>query len=221
MKGLLLLERLGPRLRLSAALFLALALLISLAATTAVADERPADHQYKPRDNNDNDNNNNHHNNHHNNNNNNHHNNNNKNNGGGDAFEVAQENEQSADSGDLNQQSTITGGGDNSTQCANPQITGNTGNSQNQTNISQYVSDDSEFEFDDSGSFITENPNEHVQTVFSCTADVNQAAAASWTNASDVATGLLNTAGGLTSLGVLGTLGLAGTGLMIRRSRSS
>jgi hypothetical protein len=93
--------------------------------------------------------------------------------------QVTQEQEQDADSGDLNQQNTITGGGDNSSQCANPQFTGNTGNSQNQTNILQYASDNSEFEFDDSGSFITENPNEHVQTVFSCTADVNQAASAS------------------------------------------
>ena len=90
--------------------------------------------------------------------------------------QVTQEQEQSTDSGDLNQQDTITGGGDNSTQCANPQITGNTGNSQNQFNALQYAS---EGEFSDGSSNLTLNPNEHVQTVFSCTADVNQAASAS------------------------------------------
>ena len=42
-----------------------------------------------------------------------------------------------------------------------------------------------------------------------------------YTTVSDTATGVLNTAGGLTTLAVLGTLGLAGTGLMIRRSRHS
>ena len=89
--------------------------------------------------------------------------------------QISQENEQDADSGDLNQQSTITGGGDNSNQCVGQQITGNTGNSQNQTNILQYASDDSEFEFDDSGSFIAENP---VNTT-KCDQQVNQAASAS------------------------------------------
>ena len=41
----------------------------------------------------------------------------------------------------------------------------------------------------------------------------------SWSTVSDVATGALGSAGGLTTLAVLATLGLAGTGLMIRRSR--
>ena len=89
--------------------------------------------------------------------------------------QVSQENEQDADSGDLNQQSTITGGGDNSNQCVGQQITGNTGNAQNQTNILQYASDDSEFEFDDSGSTIDVNP---VNTT-NCKQAVNQAASAS------------------------------------------
>ena len=88
--------------------------------------------------------------------------------------QISQENEQDADSGDLNQQSTITGGGDNSNQCVGQQITGNTGNAQNQTNILQYASE-GEFEFDDSGSFITENP---VNTTH-CDQHVNQAASAS------------------------------------------
>ena len=88
--------------------------------------------------------------------------------------QVSQENEQDADSGDLNQQSTITGGGDNSNQCVGQQITGNTGNSQNQFNALQYASE-GEFEFDDSGSFIAENP---VNTT-KCDQQVNQAASAS------------------------------------------
>jgi hypothetical protein len=89
--------------------------------------------------------------------------------------QVTQENEHDADSGDLNQQSTVTGGGDNSNQCVGQQITGNTGNSQDQTNILQYASNDAEFEFDDSGSFIAENP---VNTT-NCKEAVNQAASAS------------------------------------------
>ena len=88
--------------------------------------------------------------------------------------QVSQENEQDADSGDLNQQSTITGGGDNSNQCVGQQITGNTGNAQNQTNILQYASE-GEFESDESGSFIAENP---VNTT-KCDQQVNQAASAS------------------------------------------
>jgi hypothetical protein len=88
--------------------------------------------------------------------------------------QISQENEQDADSGDLNQQSTITGGGDNSNQCVGQQITGNTGNAQNQTNILQYASE-GEFESDDSGATITESP---VNTTH-CDQQVNQAASAS------------------------------------------
>ena len=88
--------------------------------------------------------------------------------------QVSQENEQDADSGDLNQQSTITGGGDNSNQCVGQQITGNTGNAQNQTNILQYASE-GEFGFDNSGSTIDVNP---VNTTH-CDQQVNQAASAS------------------------------------------
>src|SRR3954447_9374452 len=71
--------------------------------------------------------------------------------------QISQDNEQNADSGDLNQQSSITGGGDNSNQCVGQQITGNTGNAQNQTNVLQYASE-GEFEFDDSGAKIDVNP---------------------------------------------------------------
>jgi uncharacterized protein YdeI (BOF family) len=87
---------------------------------------------------------------------------------------ATQEGEQGADSGDLNQRSDVTGGGDNSSQCANPQIAGNTGNSQNQDQIIQYASE-GEFEFEDSGSTITVSPTNTT----SCNQQVNQAASAS------------------------------------------
>src|SRR5215210_2172401 len=90
--------------------------------------------------------------------------------------QIEQDNEQDADSGDLNQSSQTTGGGDNSIQCANDQLTGNTGNAQVQNNILQYASSGA------SGggtATITVNPNEHVlQDVFNCDAQVNQAASA-------------------------------------------
>ena len=101
-------------------------------------------------------------------------NNHNHNNGGSGDPVISQDNEQNADSGDLNQTSTITGGGDNSNQCVGQQITGNTGNAQNQTNILQYASE-GEFGFDNSGSTIDVNP---VNTTH-CDQQVNQAASAS------------------------------------------
>jgi hypothetical protein len=237
MKGILLLERMRPGLRLSVALFLALALLTSIAATPAAAAEKPSDHQYKPRD---------HNNNHHNNNNH------NNNNGGGSASDPDQESEQETDSGDVDQSFTVTGGGDNSNQCAGLQGEAQSGNAQDQIDLLQANSEADDFEFDEVGSSIESNPENSTD----CSQSVNQAASASankgfctwsgswclwskdaswwywdgaarWgpylsmTTASNVAKGALNTAGGLTTLGVLGTLGLAGTGLMIRRSRSS
>jgi hypothetical protein len=109
-----------------------------------------------------------------NNNDNHHHHHNNNNGGGGGDPVISQDNEQNADSGDLNQTSSITGGGDNSNQCVGQQITGNTGNAQNQTNILQYASE-GEFGFDNSGSTIDVNP---VNTT-DCKQAVNQAATAS------------------------------------------
>lgn len=68
--------------------------------------------------------------------------------------------DQDADSGDLTQSVDITGGGDNSNQCAGPQITGSTGNAQN---------------IGDGESNIDASPDNST----SCTGTVNQAAAAS------------------------------------------
>src|SRR5215210_5366679 len=94
--------------------------------------------------------------------------------------QIEQDNEQEADSGDVNQSFTATGGGDNSSQCANVQGTANTGNAQNQVNILQYASTVDDFEFEEVGGTITVNPNEHVlQDVFTCDTQVNQAASAS------------------------------------------
>ena len=91
--------------------------------------------------------------------------------------QVEQGFEQEADSGELDQSSTTTGGGDNSIQCSGDQLIGNTGNLQTETGVIQYASSGSPSpagdnslslspEFDDDSDFV------------SCTADINQAAAA-------------------------------------------
>ena len=89
--------------------------------------------------------------------------------------QISQENEQDADSGDVDQSFTVTGGGDNSNQCANVQGAANTGNSQNQIGVIQYASDADDFEFDEVGSSIEVNPTNTTE----CNQQVNQAASAS------------------------------------------
>ncbi len=93
--------------------------------------------------------------------------------------QLSMETEQEAESGDVDQSFTVTGGGDNSSQCANVQGTANTGNAQNVIDLIQYASEADDFEFEEVGSDITLTPNEDVDEVFTCTADVNQAASAS------------------------------------------
>ena len=91
--------------------------------------------------------------------------------------QISGETEQDGESGALDQSSEVTGGGDNSIQCVNDQLVGNTGNAQSNLGVVQYASDGSP---SPSGSAtITLNPNEDVDEVFTCTAAVNQAAAAS------------------------------------------
>ncbi len=91
--------------------------------------------------------------------------------------QIGQEGEQETESGDISQESSATQEGDNSIQCVNDQLVGNTGNAQNQGNAIQYASDGS---VSPSGNAtITVNPNEDVDEVFTCTAEVNQAASAS------------------------------------------
>ena len=89
--------------------------------------------------------------------------------------QVGQETEQEGESADLDQTFTVTGGGDNSSQCANIQGVGTTGNTQNVIDVIQYESTADEFEFDEVGSDITLSPSSPV----TCDQQVNQAASAS------------------------------------------
>ena len=91
--------------------------------------------------------------------------------------QVSQEGEQDAESADLTQNSSQTQSGDNSISCVNDQLTGNTGNAQTFNQGLQYASEGS---VAPSGNAeITLTPNEDVQDVFTCDAQVNQAASAS------------------------------------------
>ena len=89
--------------------------------------------------------------------------------------QVSQEEEQEGESGELDQSFEVTGSGDNSTQCANIQGVGNTGNAQNVTDVLQYGSTADEFEFEEVGSSIDVSPANSTE----CTSEVNQAASAS------------------------------------------
>ena len=89
--------------------------------------------------------------------------------------QVTQEDEQEGESAELDQSFEVTGSGDNSSQCANIQGIGNTGNAQNITDILQYGSTADEFEFEEVGSTITVSPTNST----TCTDQVNQAASAS------------------------------------------
>jgi hypothetical protein len=93
--------------------------------------------------------------------------------------QVTQETEQEGESADLDQDFSATQEGDNSSQCANIQGVGNTGNSQNLLPIIQYSGEADDFEFEEVGSDITLTPNEDVDEVFTCDTQVNQAASAS------------------------------------------
>jgi type II secretory pathway pseudopilin PulG len=88
---------------------------------------------------------------------------------------ITQEFDQEAQSGDVNQSFNVTGGGDNSNQCAGIQGVANTGNAQNQIGVVQYGSEADDFSFEDSGSSINVSPT----NLTSCDQQVNQAATAS------------------------------------------
>ncbi len=91
--------------------------------------------------------------------------------------QIGQEGEQEGESGELSQESSVTQEGDNSAQCVNDQLVGNTGNAQTQNQVIQYASDGSP---SPSGSATIEIiPNEDVDEVFTCTTEINQAASAS------------------------------------------
>jgi hypothetical protein len=106
---------------------------------------------------------------------NNHHNNNHHNNNGGGDPAITQDNEQDADSGEVNQSFNVTGGGDNSNQCVGLQGVANTGNAQNQTSLIQYASEADDFDFEDSGASLEVSPENST----TCDQQVNQAASAS------------------------------------------
>jgi hypothetical protein len=89
--------------------------------------------------------------------------------------QIEQDNEQEADSGEVSQNFSVTGGGDNSNQCAGVQGVANTGNAQNQTNILQYASTVDDFEFEEVGGSIEVSPENST----TCDQQVNQAASAS------------------------------------------
>src|SRR5919106_2121754 len=89
--------------------------------------------------------------------------------------QVTQEDEQEGESADINQDFSVTGEGDNSSQCANIQGVGNTGNSQNVIDIIQYSGEVDDVEFEEVGSDIALSPSNPV----TCDQQVNQAASAS------------------------------------------
>jgi hypothetical protein len=88
--------------------------------------------------------------------------------------QVSQETEQEGEAGDLDQSFEVSGSGDNSTQCAGIQGVGNTGNSQNVTDLIQYGSEAGDFEFEEVGSTIDVSP----ASTTTCDQQVNQAATA-------------------------------------------
>jgi hypothetical protein len=90
-------------------------------------------------------------------------------------FEVSQHNEQEVESGDAAQNINVSGGGDNSNQCAGVQGIDNTGNATSNTSVLQFAKEeDTEVELDDSGNFEI-SPT----STTSCDQQVNQAASAS------------------------------------------
>jgi hypothetical protein len=88
--------------------------------------------------------------------------------------QVSQEGEQETESGEVDQEFSVTGEGDNSSQCANIQGVAQTGNAQNQLDLVQYDSEADDFEFDEVGSSIDESPTNTA----TCDQQVNQAASA-------------------------------------------
>ncbi len=91
--------------------------------------------------------------------------------------QVTQTNEQGVESGDATQNSTITGGGDNSNACQMEQGITNTGNATNNTSILQYANDGAGAGVSGGNFEIDPTQNENVPKV--CDQQVNQAASAS------------------------------------------
>ena len=101
---------------------------------------------------------------------------------GGDRFDLdgfggdfAQETEQDAESGDVDQDFSVTGTGDNSNQCVSTQGVANTGNTQTVGSFDLLGGDFDDFDIDDSGADIDVGGTNTTD----CTSEVNQAASAS------------------------------------------
>jgi hypothetical protein len=90
--------------------------------------------------------------------------------------QVTQEGEQEGESGELDQSVSGSQEGDNSIQCSNPQLTGNTGNAQSLNQAISYQGTDPS---PSGNAEITLTPNEDVDEVFVCEPKVQQAASAS------------------------------------------
>ena len=88
--------------------------------------------------------------------------------------QIGQESEQESESGEVGQDFSVTGEGDNSNQCAGIQGVGQTGNSQNQLDLLQYVSEADEFEFEEVGGTLDVSGTNTA----TCDQQVNQAASA-------------------------------------------
>jgi len=77
--------------------------------------------------------------------------------------------EQEAESGEVDQSFTVTGGGSNGNSCTPLQGSAQTGNSQNEIGVTQYESEADEFEFEEIESNVTSNANSSTE----CTQEVN------------------------------------------------
>src|SRR5918995_4658927 len=100
----------------------------------------------------------------------------------GDRFDLdgfggdfAQETEQDAESGDVDQSFDVSQTGDNSNQCVSTQGVANTGNAQNVIDLTQVDGEADDFEFDEVDSSIEVSPESST----TCDQQVNQAASAS------------------------------------------
>ena len=92
-----------------------------------------------------------------------------------DVGDVSQDLEQDADSGDIDQDFSVTSTGDNSNQCVGTQGVANTGNTQTVGSFDLLGGDFDDFDIDDSGADIDVGGTNTTD----CTSEVNQAASAS------------------------------------------
>ncbi|HEX2109520.1 MAG TPA: hypothetical protein VHF70_09630, partial [Rubrobacteraceae bacterium] len=109
----------------------------------------------------------------------------------GESVEITNSREQNADSGDLDQTVSITGPGDNASQCLGIQPIGNTGNAQNQVSVQPggdnaddgNQDEDRKRDRNGDGKFTVEDLNTSIDVsptnTVTCDQPINQAASAS------------------------------------------